>query len=64
MTLKKSQKTSTKTTIKEKILKLDHFGKSFQFKLPGGKDTYNTMLGSFFTILLILVLVLYGTLLM
>ena len=40
---------------------LDWFGTGFNFKLPKGKDTYNSYLGSFFSLCLIITIFLYGT---
>ena len=46
--------------ISEKLLSFDTFGEAFNFKLPGGKDTYQTWLGTFFTLIVTLVLIFYG----
>ena len=52
---------SKTTKLKEAVLGLDQFGSGFSFKLPEGKDTHNTLLGSCFSVLMISTLILYGT---
>ena len=46
--------------VKDKILGIDTFGEAFNFKMPGGNDTYNTGLGAFFTLIVLVVLLFYG----
>ena len=46
------------------MLDLDSFGQGFNFMLPDGKDNHQSALGSFFSIILALIMILYGTLLM
>ena len=50
--------------VKNWFLGLDSFGEGFNFKLPDGKDNHQSMLGSVFSIILALIMILYGTLLM
>ena len=40
----------------------DCFADPFSFKLPNGADNYRTYLGSFMSILMVLILILYGML--
>ena len=46
--------------MKDKILGVDTFGEAFNFKMPGGEDTYKTGLGAFFTLIVLIVLIFYG----
>ena len=46
--------------IKEKALDLDQFGSGFNFKLPEGKDTINTMVGFFTSVMVIIIIILYS----
>ena len=57
---KESQETRNNLT--QKLASLDTFGEAFNFKLPGGKATYQTLLGTCFTLAMTIILVLYGML--
>ena len=57
-----TKKASRCPVIAEKVLKLDQFGYAFNFKLPQGRDTYNTGLGAAISILLLMIIVFYGAL--
>ena len=41
---------------------MDWFAGPFSFKLPGGSDNHRTYLGSIMSILMLLILILYGML--
>ena len=47
--------------MKDRVKDIDVFGEGFNFKLPAGKDTYKTLLGSSFTILIAVMLIFYGS---
>ena len=46
--------------VRDKLLSFDTFGEAFNFKLPGGNDTYQTWLGAFFTFIVTVILIFYG----
>ena len=46
--------------VEDKVLDVDRFGQSFQFKLPNGKDVYTSWLGFGCTLILYLILISYG----
>ena len=58
----KEKAMSSRTNMQEKILSVDQFGSSFNFKLPGGENTYNTLFGASLSIILGIILILYGAL--
>ena len=47
--------------LQEKALDLDQFGSSFNFKLPEGKDTINTMVGFFTSLAVFIVVIMYSS---
>ena len=48
-------------SMQEKLLDHDLFGQHFNFKMPGGKDFYATGCGVMFSIILLVILVFYGS---
>ena len=52
----------TRNNLTKKLASFDTFGEAFNFKLPGGKATYQTLLGTCFTLAMGIILVMYGML--
>ena len=48
-------------SIREKALDLDQFGSGFNFKLPDGRDTINTMVGFTTSLVVLLILLMYSS---
>ena len=47
--------------LKEKALDLDQFGSGFNFKLPEGKDTINTMVGFVTSLTVLIIVIMYSS---
>ena len=47
--------------LQNKVRQLDAFGQAFNFKLPGGNDTEKSMTGACLSILMLVILILYGS---
>ena len=58
----KVKKTNGCSVLKDKALDLDQFGTSFNFKLPEGKDTLNTMVGSITSVTIVVIVIFYASL--
>ena len=47
--------------MQEKALDLDQFGSGFNFKLPEGKDTINTMVGFVTSLAVLIIVIMYSS---
>ena len=58
--MSKNNERNFSTKLQDGALSIDQFGSGFQFKLPGGSETYNTWIGALMSILLFITLIAYG----